>query len=103
MSNYITKAVGEYCETMLATIAKKNADYAGGHPFKNFLLPEQLGLASAEVGILVRMTDKLARVSTLIDKDPAVVEESVDDTLTDLAAYALILRALRQWRKTGGA
>lgn len=72
----------------------KNADYSGDtYAFQNFDMVEKLGICSAETGILVRMTDKLARIITLIDsKDGGKVkDEKITDTLTDLANYARIL------------
>jgi hypothetical protein len=43
-------------------------------------------------GLRVRMHDKLARLNHLVDKgqEPQVLDESLKDTLTDLANYAVI-------------
>ena len=72
-------------------IEVKNHDYAGdSDALKNFRYAGLVGVDLAR-GILVRMTDKIARVSNLIDKDPKVVGESVKDTLNDLCNYAQIL------------
>lgn len=84
---------------MLDIAKKKNADYCGENadsdPFKNFRIVETLGIAKAEKGILVRMLDKISRISTLIDKQAnQVTDEAIEDTLLDLANYALILRNL---------
>lgn len=73
---------------------RKNSDYAtGADPFSNFRICEGLGIP-AEVGIVVRMSDKMARISNLIKPGAKaqVVDESVLDTLSDLANYAMILR-----------
>lgn len=93
--NTLLESLREDTALMLQTAEKKNADYAGGatDPFKNFRLVGVLGVCSTEQGIVVRMADKLARISTLLDKEPSVVGESIMDTLLDLANYALILRA----------
>ena len=51
----------------------KNKDYAGdGDPFKNFKLCETLGICSVEKGMLVRITDKLSRISNLLEKEAEV-------------------------------
>ena len=72
--------------------AKKNADYANENdPFQNFRVCEALGIP-AEVGLIVRMSDKLMRASNLISREAEVKEESILDTLSDLANYAMILR-----------
>ena len=49
---------------------------------------EQLGV-SALLGILIRMSDKWSRIVTLYHQ-PAVVSETLTDTLLDLAAYAIL-------------
>lgn len=75
-------------------VKRKNANYAGGdedgNAFKNFDMIEELtnGKVTREIGLLVRMTDKLARLATLMTGTPDEVGESIDDTLNDLANYA---------------
>ena len=73
---------------------RKNSDYSGDtHAFGNFDMVELLGICSAETGLLVRMTDKISRVITLIQsgKEWKVQDEKITDTLTDLSNYARIL------------
>ena len=73
----------------------KNHDYAmanDGDPFKNFRLCEQLGICSVEKGILVRMCDKISRISNLLEKEGKVKDEKLEDTLLDMANYAVILK-----------
>lgn len=77
----------------------KNADYANdGDPFQNFRLIDALtgGKVSVEEGLLVRMSDKLQRVANLLNRPGQVKDESVSDTLSDLANYAMILRIYRE-------
>lgn len=79
-------------EEMCALTAAKNKDYSGDHDaFANFRLVEQIGLCPTEVGILTRLSDKLARVGRLLNKSAAVKSESVEDTLLDMAVYSIIL------------
>ena len=69
-----------------ATMEAKNHDYAGGLDWKdNFI---DYGL----FGMMARLNDKVKRAENLIcgSKNPAVVE-GVEDTLEDLAAYALLI------------
>lgn len=73
---------------------RKNSDYANDNdPFQNFLVCESLGIP-AEVGFIVRMTDKLSRISNLIrpGRERRVADESILDTLSDLANYAMMMR-----------
>ena len=53
-------------------------------------------------GLRVRMYDKLARLNNLADKDATPNFESVEDTLIDLANYAIIglLVQRGQWEGT---
>lgn len=73
---------------------RKNMDYAGpDDPFQNFRMCEGYGVPM-ERGLLVRMSDKMTRVSNLLSRDAMVADESVLDTLSDLANYAMILRMI---------
>lgn len=71
---------------------RKNAGYAGGtgDPWSNFREADSLG-SSAFTGVLIRMSDKWSRIKSL-KRNPAndQVNESMRDTLFDLAAYSLI-------------
>lgn len=76
-------------------IKLKNQDYATKEdPWKNFRQAELVGV-SLERAILVRVSDKLSRISNLIDKEPAVVDEKLEDTLLDCINYLAILKAHR--------
>lgn len=73
----------------------KNADYSGAQddPFANFKAIEIYGIAT-EVGFLTRMTDKMARLASFIKRGELLVkDESVTDTLRDLANYSMLLAA----------
>lgn len=71
---------------------KKNQDYANNdEPFANFEACEAFGVPT-EIGFMTRMTDKLCRVGNLLTREAAVVDESIFDTLSDLANYAMLLR-----------
>jgi len=71
----------------------KNNDYAGvKDPYKNFRLCETLGVCSIEQGILVRISDKLSRVTTLLKSDIKVKDEKITDTLLDMSNYIDILK-----------
>lgn len=72
---------------------KKNAGYAGDSddPWANFRECALFGI-KVENGIITRMSDKWSRIRSLWkNPDNEQVEEAIEDTLMDLAAYALIL------------
>ena len=78
---------------LLNEIAKlhsdKNHDYADKNPLSNFMLCEQMGIPAWK-GALVRMTDKISRLWNFAKKEKYLVDESIEDTLKDLAVYSLI-------------
>lgn len=71
---------------------KKNSDYAGERDFLgNFKMAEALGIKPS-TGIAIRLSDKWSRVCQLIQKDkPAVKDESLEDTLLDMANYSILM------------
>lgn len=94
--NELLKEFQKFTAKMQATMAAKNQDYAGDNvdddPFFNFSLVEKIGISSTEVGMLTRMSDKLARISNFIKTETvAVKSESVVDTAQDLAVYSILL------------
>jgi len=85
----------EVTKQMLEITAKKSNDYASDDdPFRNF---REFG----ELGILVRMSDKFSRLRTALydRKDMAVSDETVEDTILDLATYAILLLSYRRGAK----
>lgn len=77
--------------TELAII--KNKDYSGGadSPFANFTMSTNFGI-KPEVGFLVRIIDKVQRISNIINSGEVfTTKETVRDTLIDLANYSNLL------------
>lgn len=70
------------CENLTALYARKNADYGDsfGKSFKEY------GLTMA----CIRLEDKLNRIKALRNKDAQVRDESITDTLMDLANYSIM-------------
>ena len=86
----------EYDKNIAISTAKNN-DYAGANTedaFANFRVIEILskGKITVEQGIVTRLTDKLQRVINLLSQESSVKTESISDTLSDLANYAMILK-----------
>lgn len=79
----------------IETLQKKNADYSGDRDdaLSNFKLVEQLNVTDVRTGTVVRICDKLARISTLIKRDPTVEDERLEDTIKDAINYLVILLA----------
>ena len=75
----------------------KNRDYAGNHgsePFANFTRCEAMGICDTEQGFMVRITDKMSRLSSFLDSGKMHVEdESFHDTVIDVINYMVLLAA----------
>ncbi len=69
----------------LATLLNKNSDY-GSSVWKPPCLKPGMDPGDA---ILVRMSDKVSRIASLQSKE-AQVDESLEDTVKDLGAYAIL-------------
>lgn len=92
--NKLVQKVGQYHKENLTILEQKNADYSGVEtdPFRNFKACNMYGITT-EQGLLVRMSDKMMRISNLLTKEAKVKDESIKDSLKDLSNYALILLA----------
>lgn len=70
------------CEDLNEIYARKNHDYG-----------DSFGKGYAEYGIVmavIRLEDKLNRLKSLITAESLVKDESINDTLIDLANYAIM-------------
>lgn len=72
----------DICNELNKIYEKKNHDYGDsfGETFK------KLGIISA----ITRITDKVNRLQSLCTKDVMVQDESIKDTLMDLANYSIM-------------
>lgn len=76
-------------DEMKAMHLKKGADYGtDADPFSNVRASEQFGIP-AWLGSVVRGNDKMSRLKTFAQKG-VLRNESVEDSLLDLAVYAVI-------------
>lgn len=70
------------CEDLNEIYARKNHDYG-----------DSFGKGYAEYGMVmavIRLEDKLNRLKSLIKAESLVKDESINDTLMDLANYAIM-------------
>lgn len=89
-------------DLMYETTRKKNTDYTGdlSDPFKNFRVVEEMGLISAEAGVLVRLSDKFSRMAGFVKNGTLqVADEKIEDTAVDMAVYAIIFALLIRSKK----
>ena len=95
------------CDKGRSLMRKKNADYAGNdglEPFANFTRVEAMGICSTEQGFLVRMTDKMSRLSSFVESGKLAVEnESFEDTIIDIVNYSVLMYSYLHDKKTQSA
>lgn len=75
----------------------KGHDYSGDEDnLANLKRTAALGICSPETGVLVRLGDKLSRLSSLLasDRKPLVNDETIMDTIIDGVNYLILLYAL---------
>ena len=87
------------CKQARELMDMKNRDYAGNdgvEPFANFTRVESMGICSTEQGYMVRLTDKMSRLSSIMESGKNhVKDESFEDTMVDVINYIVLLSAYR--------
>ena len=80
------RAIAEEVVRWGALLLRKNQDYGSAVWERPILAPD----CDPGVAIRVRMSDKLSRLKSLLQRPAEVKSESIDDTLRDLGAYCLL-------------
>ncbi len=78
-------AFAQINEELLRTFIKKHKDYGKGNI-----------LAIKELGIAMRITEKAQRLINLLIKGEAPANESIEETWTDIAVYAVVAKLYRR-------
>jgi len=84
--------IQKQCDLLADLLKKKNADYGDSFSERPYLLPNVTTNTSA----YIRLSDKFKRLRTLLnseEQDRRVLDESLEDTLRDVAGYCLLLLA----------
>lgn len=86
------ESIEEAFNEALEIVKLKNKDYSkASDPFSNFRWAEVAGVR-LEKAILVRVLDKMARISNCIEKgDVAVKQDAIHNDALDVANYMVIL------------
>ena len=99
----LLKSHNELTKKAHELMKRKNADQAGKagtEPFANFTRCEAMGICNTEAGMLVRMTDKLSRLSSFVEAGAfQVKDESLEDTCVDIINYAVLFHSFVQDKK----
>lgn len=80
------KRIADTAIDWMATLLRKNADY-GSSAWKVPILAPTMSVGDA---IMVRMTDKIERIASLLQRPAEVKSETLEDTVKDLVAYCLL-------------
>jgi len=75
-------------------LERKGNDYSGGNDRLRNFKASKIVKVKPEYGILVRIIDKITRISELLEHDAMVKTESIEDTISDMSNYIFLLYAL---------
>ena len=84
--------IEKFLKRMKELLIKKGHDYSGEETtLNNFTALEDIGI-SREKAVFIRLTDKYLRLKRFIGKKELKVEdETIYDTLVDLANYSILM------------
>lgn len=85
------KQFAEITERMKEIIISKGNDYANKDRLSNFKLAGQITGLTPELNCLSLIATKVARLGVLLNTDKQPNNESIQDSILDLANYSLLL------------
>jgi hypothetical protein len=87
----------EFIAKMESTIFKKGNDYSKGDAdrLSNFKLAGAITGSSPQMNCLNLIATKVARLGVLLNKEGSPDNESIEDSILDLANYAVLLNMLQ--------
>ncbi|MBQ3349179.1 MAG: DUF1599 domain-containing protein [Thermoguttaceae bacterium] len=89
------QAIEDVFENLHDLIIRKNTDYGNSAFDPPVLNPN----ATAENAILTRLSDKFSRLRHILQKGALVADETVEDTIKDIAGYCVLFIANRKKEK----
>lgn len=84
----LTEHFIQECFVTIKTFDNKQHDYGSDNIARGVNL-------FGEISVVIRQNDKMERLINLISSGEAAANESIEDTLLDLAVYSLMLRMVR--------
>lgn len=84
--------ITDECVALKDKLIRKNANYGSAFEKRPCLIPAITPFG----GLMVRLSDKFTRLATLLGGEPDTVGESIEDTLDDIAGYAILAKVLRR-------
>lgn len=80
------RKIAELGMKVVTTLLRKNRDYGGSAHKRPVLMPT----LTPRQALLVRMSDKIHRLVNLLEHGSPEVDESVEDTFTDVIGYCML-------------
>lgn len=90
---------GYFTGEMKKTLFSKGDDYANEDRLSNFKLAGAIAGGDAKTNCLNLIATKVARLGVLINTDKEPNNESIDDSILDLANYAILLSMIINEKK----
>lgn len=84
--------ITDECIKLKDTLIRKNVNYGSAFENRPYLIPAITPFG----GLMVRLSDKFKRLATLLGGEPDTVGETIEDTLDDIAGYAILAKVLRR-------
>ena len=82
---------GYFTEKMKSTLFSKGDDYANEDRLSNFKMAGAISGGDAKTNCLNLIATKVARLGVLINSDQEPNNESISDSILDLANYSVLL------------
>jgi hypothetical protein len=95
------KHFNEMTEQMRTILLSKGDDYANTDRLSNFKLAGSISGLNAELNCLSLISTKVARLGVLLNSDKTPNNESVLDSVLDLANYSILLSMILKDKQNG--
>ena len=86
----------EYINKMRDVLLNKGDDYANTDRLSNFKMAGQIAGGNAQLNCLNLIATKVARLGVLLNSNDAPKNESINDSIMDLANYAMLLAMINK-------
>jgi hypothetical protein len=86
----------EYINRMRDVLLNKGDDYANADRLSNFKMAGQIAGGNAQLNCLNLIATKVARLGVLLNSNDKPKNESINDSIMDLANYALLLAMINK-------
>lgn len=86
----------EYINKMRDVLLNKGDDYANADRLSNFKMAGRIAGGNAQLNCLNLIATKVARLGVLLNSNDEPKNESISDSIMDLANYAMLLAMINK-------